>query len=168
MKVTDIHKIRNIIKDYLKYYDYYTPEVTSKVRITRSTAQTLTNADWTKIQYDTEVFDELSEYDNTTNYRFTAQKAGCYQIIASIISASVAWTTGEILQIGIYKNGELYSTFRHVFEGSFTNLVQVATDDIIQLNANDYIEIEVYHNQGGNINLHTDSNYNYFVVHRLS
>ena len=52
--------------------------------------QSLANNTYTKIQYNTKDFDTNSNYDNTTNYRFTPTVAGYYQVTASINSASSA------------------------------------------------------------------------------
>ena len=46
----------------------------------QSSAQTLANTTFTKISFDTEVFDTASCYDNSTNYRFTPNVAGYYYI----------------------------------------------------------------------------------------
>ena len=64
------------------------------------------SAAWTstKIQFDTEIFDTDSCYDNSTNYRFTPTTAGKYFIStnASFQTSSGNWTK-PLLQI--YKNG---------------------------------------------------------------
>lgn len=56
---------------------------------------------WTKIQYNAENFDTASCYDPTTNYRFTPNVAGYYQV-----SASGALTgNATYIYFAIYKNG---------------------------------------------------------------
>jgi hypothetical protein len=59
-------------------------EGNSKMRVTKNDAQTIPTVTDTKIQYDDEVFDTLNEYDNVTNYRFTAKNAGYYDVKASV------------------------------------------------------------------------------------
>ena len=51
-----------------------------------SATQTVSDATATKVQFDTEVFDTDSTYDNATNYRFTvpSDKAGKYFIYAGL------------------------------------------------------------------------------------
>lgn len=169
MKITDIDKIRNIIKDYLKYYDYYTPESTSRARATRSTAHAIPTATWTKMAYNTETYDERSEYDHTTNFRFTADNAGYYQVNANVLSASVSWTATQVWQIAIYKNGGIWCIgFRFFANANVTGYATSRVSDIVQLNADDYVEIFVFHTQGGSVNTHADPNFNYFSIHRLS
>lgn len=169
MKVTDADEIRNIIKDYLKYYDYYTPESTSRARATRGATQTIPTATWTKVQYNTVDFDGLDEYDNVTNYRYTAKKEGCRQVNALIVSASVPWVSTNVWLLALYKNGVLvsYGT-RFIAQASITTYAPAQFNDIIYLNANDYIEIFNWHNQGGNVNIYADPTLNYFSIHRLS
>ena len=41
--------------------------------------QNISNATWTKVQLTTELFDTNSNFDNSTNYRFTPTVAGYYQ-----------------------------------------------------------------------------------------
>lgn len=67
----------------------------------RSTNQTgVSGNTFTKIQFDTEEFDTNSNYDNTTNYRFTPTVAGYYQFNACFqVSAS------GVALISFYKNG---------------------------------------------------------------
>jgi hypothetical protein len=64
--------------------------------------QTLSSGTWTKLQINTEDFDTNSNYDPTTNYRFTPTVAGYY-----LISIGVAALNGSntALEGAIYKNG---------------------------------------------------------------
>lgn len=56
---------------------------------------------WTKIQYNAENFDTANCYDPTTNYRFTPNVAGYYQVSASgALSGASTYT-----YFAIYKNG---------------------------------------------------------------
>ena len=49
-----------------------------------STSQNITSASPTKVEFDTEEFDTNSDYDNSTNYRFTPTAAGKYLIIMNL------------------------------------------------------------------------------------
>lgn len=56
---------------------------------------------WTKIQYNAENFDTASCYDPTTNYRFTPNVAGYYQVsVSGALSGASTYT-----YFAIYKNG---------------------------------------------------------------
>jgi hypothetical protein len=71
-----------------------------------SSSQTITANTWTKLRYQTEVFDTHSLYDNATNYRFTPDVAGYYNIVCSARCDG----TGKVnMIVSIYKNGVAYS-----------------------------------------------------------
>jgi hypothetical protein len=72
-------------------------------RAYQSSAQTLANGTFTKISFDTEVFDTASCYDNTSNYRFTPNVAGYYYIKGMVRFAGTS--DGKVLVARIYKNG---------------------------------------------------------------
>jgi hypothetical protein len=64
--------------------------------------QSITGGTWTKMQFNIEDWDTASAYDNATNYRFTPQVAGYYQVNGSVESNAVAQ---NFFLCGIYKNG---------------------------------------------------------------
>jgi hypothetical protein len=66
----------------------------------QSSSQSIGSGTFTKIQFQTEDYDTNSNFDSTTNYRFTPTVAGYYQI-----SGGISWgfTSGQSL-IVIYKN----------------------------------------------------------------
>jgi hypothetical protein len=67
----------------------------------QSSAQTLSNTTWTKIQFQTKEFDTANCFDATTNYRFTPTVAGYYQVNGGFVVAS----SGTQMNSRIYKNG---------------------------------------------------------------
>lgn len=70
-----------------------------------ATASASTNTP-TKIAFNTETFDTNSNFDSTTNYRFTPTVSGYYQVnlVASISNAS----SGANTVLWLYKNGTAY------------------------------------------------------------
>ena len=62
------------------------------------------NSVYTKISFDTEIYDPMGEYDNTTNYRYQPA-AGTYLISAKITLISAS--DGHRWIAVIYKNGTL-------------------------------------------------------------
>ena len=58
----------------------------------------------TKIQFDTEDFDTNSNYDNSTNYRFTPTVEGYY-----LFSLRAYSNSPDRLLLGVYKNGSISS-----------------------------------------------------------
>ena len=73
---------------------------------TRNSTVSLTTSTWTKIPFSTEVFDTNSNYDPTTNYRFTPTTAGKYFLkVACNVFANSSNITDT--RIAIYKNGSV-------------------------------------------------------------
>lgn len=115
----------------------------SGILINRSATQALTANTWTRVQFNTEAYDILSEYNNTT-YRFTALTAGRY-----FLTARVGWSAGTATataNLVVYKNGTIFEKLA----GDYTT---VASGDnsggstLLNLAANDYIEIYAYCNK---------------------
>ena len=98
----------------------------------QSSAQTPSAGTWTKIQYQTEEFDTSSCFDNATNYRFTPNVAGYYQISGRAENGSAF----NVMTLSIYKNG---SPFKNSSYGSTMAGVQVSA--LIYFNGStDYVE----------------------------
>jgi hypothetical protein len=113
---------------------------------TSSANTSASNATWTKLQLNTEQFDTNTNFDNSTNYRFTPSVAGYYQINAQVLTPSNA----NLSQVSVYKNGESYAmaTFYHATTG-VTNQYPLST--LVYLNgSSDYIELYGWQ-QGGTI-----------------
>lgn len=105
--------------------------------------QSIANGVWTKIAYNTELFDTNSNYDNATNYRFTPTVNGYYQINANIFTTANA--TG-LAFIAIYKNGSVY-VYGNVVPNS--NGGYITIHSLVNCNGStDYIEIYVFQNSG--------------------
>jgi hypothetical protein len=66
----------------------------------------LPSGTYTKVKFDTEIFDTNSCYDPTTNYRFTPNVAGYYLITAKVFISYTSSAPGRI-RVAIYKNGSL-------------------------------------------------------------
>ena len=98
---------------------------------------------YTKVQYNTEVFDTDSMYDNSTNYRFTPTVAGKYFVYAKLNVRSEAGYKLFSSNIAIQKNGSTYKSENHVEQAS-SNFPNVRTFFIganIEFNGStDYVE----------------------------
>jgi hypothetical protein len=103
-----------------------------------SATQTFGSGTWTKLAFQTELFDTNSNYDNST-YRFTPTTAGYYQInFAS--AANETGAGGVTLNSSVYKNGAEYSVASaRDTVGQPQNLSQGC---VVSLNGStDYVEI---------------------------
>lgn len=123
------------------------------------TAQTITNSTFTKMAYNVEEFDTNSNYDPTTNYRFTPTVAGYYQINAN---ASLGGGTTGYVQCSIYKNGSAYSGGSSVPNNNNVG-GKVSASALIYLNgSSDYVEFYVWQNNGSSTNLQVGQGDNTF------
>ena len=110
--------------------------------------QTIPNETFTKIAFNTEVFDVGGCYD-TSNYRFVVPsgQAGKYVIVAK--SAVDGLDDQESTSIALYKNGSRDNQTYFSDYSPYTNRVlYVQTQKIYALDVGDYIEAFVAHNEG--------------------
>ena len=114
----------------------------------KNTAQSISNQTATKIQYESELFDTDSAYDNATNYRFTPQVAGKYFIFASVQSGEIS--DFDDYQVSIRKNGTAVALTR--LRHHYAENIDVAI--IVEMNGTtDYVEGFVYQDSGGSLAL---------------
>lgn len=103
--------------------------------------QSITASTFTKVSLQVEDFDTASAFDNTTNYRFTPQVAGYYQVSGSIFF-NYAGADGNVSRVLIYKNGTAYSISYNQINFSYGPLGPINITDLIYLNGTtDYIEL---------------------------
>lgn len=100
---------------------------------------------FTKVQLTTEDFDNNSNFDNATNYRFTPTVAGKYLVSAQVVLISLA--AGQPVLAAIRKNGV---TIRQGFgiSGGYVYSPASVTAPIDMNGSSDYLELFVYHEQG--------------------
>ena len=100
----------------------------------------LSNNVHTKQQYNTEVFDTDSAYDNSSNYRFTPQTAGKYFVYAQTKIEANADSL-QFVQSSIYKNGSQYREQMHDARNNNGLQFSVFVSAIIDMNgSSDYVE----------------------------
>lgn len=127
------------------------------------------NASWTtstgpgKVQFDTEVFDTNSNFDSSTNYRYTAPVDGYYQIDACVGASSVAGSNGYA--VFLYKNGSVFKHGAYGVTGNATFGLNAPLSTLVHLTAGDYLEIYFFGNSftGG-----TGQALTYFEGHLVS
>jgi hypothetical protein len=101
----------------------------------------ISNSTWTKAQINSKEFDTASAYDNSTNYRFTPQVAGYYQVNGSIL-ADASTTNPTYVATAVYKNGSSYKKTSGY--GSITNNGQEVCCIVYLNGSTDYIELYGY------------------------
>ena len=125
-----------------------------------SNAQSINSGATAKIQLNNKVFDTATAFDATTNYRFTPQVAGYYQI-----NGQVALNGGGVGQAraSIFKNGTGYAEGNSVPNNTITG-AEPSVATIVYLNGStDYVELYCYLYTGaGALTLQNSSAVNYF------
>jgi len=101
--------------------------------------QTLTANTITKLTFNSETFDTNNNYDPTTNYRFTPNVAGYYQINASVLLSDAASNSTGLL-LYLYKNGSQYAYLRTRSQtGDYTSATLAY---VVSMNGStDYLEV---------------------------
>ena len=113
-----------------------------------SADQTISNTTWTRVAFNTEDFDTDSCY-NTSTYQFTPNKAGIYQM-NFLISMNLSGSSHTTTRCYFYKNGSYYSYNQSPYITDHANQYSCYGADLISLNgSSDYVEVQVWHNNGG-------------------
>jgi hypothetical protein len=118
--------------------------------VTLNSSQTISNTTETIVQFNNEVFDADNKY-NTSTHKFTPTVAGKYMLsVAARMNASEDF---DIFTLAIQKNG---STIARV-DKRHENNESLAFSIIQEADADDYFQVSVYQNSGGNRDLLGDS-----------
>jgi hypothetical protein len=114
---------------------------------------------YTKLSFQTELFDTNNNFDSTTNYRFTPTVTGYYQF-----SGSVFMSTGSGTRVGllIYKNGVIncssYGTGGSISGGSSQQITAL----LYANGTTDYFELYVLQDGIASVNTAASANLTYF------
>lgn len=127
------------------------------------TNQSISSSTFTKVQYNTEDWDTNSNYDNTTNYRFTPSVAGYYQVNASV-RFNYTGAAGDNTQIHIYRNGVHWDCQARI--NSSGNYGNISISSLLYCNgSSDYIEIYGYSTHGSSLFDVSSNNPSRFSAH---
>jgi len=111
-----------------------------------SGTQSITSSTYTKVQFATENFDTNSNFDSTTNHRFTPTVAGYYQVNATLDCEGAG---SQNIFVGmIYKNGsENAPGIRFLDIRVSSTLIRTTGSSLIYMNGTtDYLEVYVWIN----------------------
>jgi hypothetical protein len=135
----------------LKRLDIKHIQNTPAFAATVSSATSVGDNSYTKIELDTEVLDSDGTYDNSTNYRFTPAVAGKYFIYGMVaIGAGSGVSNAQQMFVAIYKNGSLYQQAVHDGRNNaYGDTFGGSPHAIVDLDADDYVELFVKFNDGG-------------------
>jgi hypothetical protein len=114
------------------------------VSVYRSGDQTISDATWTKIQFNSEVVDSAGDFDNSSNYRFTPQTSGWYFVSLNLGIGTTVDNSIDKVIVQIYKNGSGITGATGTRDWDTVGLNyndQVNTNFLVQCNgSSDYIE----------------------------
>lgn len=130
-----------------------------------SATQNFTASTNVKVDFDTEVFDTDSDYDHTTNQRFTPSKAGYYLVVINLFSN---WDTSQysVWRTLLFKNGSAVTNAQTQVSNSSNEDYGARTlVDLIYMNGStDYIEAYVWSN-AGSPKINDDATITWFAAH---
>jgi hypothetical protein len=107
-----------------------------------SGSQSISSGTWTKINLNAETFDTANAFDSTTNYRFTPQVAGYYQINgAAAVNGTGTTQTG----VAIYKNGSVYQ-YASILSSTISGSTYVNSVLLYLNGSSDYVELYAFGN----------------------
>jgi len=128
-----------------------------------TTAQSIPNATWTKVNYVTEIWDTQDEVNLTTD-RIVVKKAGIYLLVSQ--AAIYDMPDQSLLIAGIRVNGADIGTARNIASG-VQDLMPLAVT-IYQLSATQYIEGYVWQNSGSSMTLGPYLGQNFLIAHKIA
>ena len=104
--------------------------------------QTITDNTFTKIEFNTEVFDSDGTYDNSSNYRFTPGVAGKSMISTMVRAQGGSDNTLRKNETAIYKNGSLLaSSIMNTLDSEEHQTASGLVNIIDSHDDNDYYEV---------------------------
>jgi hypothetical protein len=132
--------------------------------------QTISDATWTKLAFDTEIFDSDSAYDASTNYRFTPQTSGNYLVMVKMKIYGGATNALSEGQIRIYKNGSSEIPFEFgTYPDAILHNISIVNYGVINMNgSSDYIEAYGYGDNTGQSNTVWSGKDQFFTAFKLT
>ena len=120
------------------------------------------NTGWEKVGFNIIDIDTNSEFNTTTN-RFTATKAGIYQINAGFHTNDQS--NNNLYSIGVRKNGAFYqqTTANHTWLGPVSRTINC----LVQLAPGEFIEIYVENYQSSGVNIDGFIGKSFFEVQQI-
>ena len=131
----------------------------------RSNAQTASQDTWTKVDFDTEIYDSDGKFDISTD-RFTPTVAGTYIIYGQLANNNLY--NQAYLQVAIYKNGSLLIESEIIGNNSTSNrnyTVNVTAIDVAD--TDDYYELYGKQGLGAGVPI-TEASRNIFMGYKLA
>lgn len=122
-----------------------------------SAPQTLTNATYSVVSFDSEKWDNRSVYDGINTTRLLAQQDGKYQV-SSTVGFAANGNGARIINFRV--NGNLSDRYGYQSTISIGSdlITVISSSTTLDLKAGDYVEVYAYQNSGGDLNLLNETN----------
>lgn len=128
------------------------------VRVFNSAALTIGTGAWTTLTFNSESYDAFGMHSTSSNTgRLTAQRAGVYGIFGSLQFSPSAG--GTIRGLRFLVNGSVSVIMDLRSPNGATTTVNFGISAFYPLAAGDYVEMQVYQDSGGNLNVDRVSAY---------
>ena len=139
---------------------------TPSFSVTIAASQNFSDSTWTKVEWDTEVWDTDSAFDSTTNHRFTVPAGEGGKYVFQYGAGFDNVDDSEYFEMQLYKNGSdiTRSRFRSWSPASQKPIFQNGSY-VMELAATDYVEAWCRHVEGGTIPI--EVGYSYFAGYKL-
>ena len=135
----------------------------SSCRVFRATSdQSITANTITKIEFNSETYDNQGEFDSATNYNFTATVAGKYMVNA--FATLTATSANDNVNIYIYKNGSAHSDVVQADAKGGTFSIGIC--DVVTLAVNDTIDIRI-RNATNNDSVDSGTTVTWLNIHKV-
>lgn len=142
------------------------PDNTPSFAAHRTSSQSIPNDTATKVQFNVELWDTDGAYDHSTNYRFTVPVGGAGKYSVTWLAAMPYIDDGEGTWALIYKNGSTLGIAPYSFYSANTNQGPALSSTwVVQLADSDYLEIYIWHGEGGASNVLPEGTF--FSAYRL-
>ncbi len=137
-----------------------------------NTANSMTDADYTLVDYENKVVDTHDAVTVGAAWKFTAPLPGPYIASACAkLANNAGWIINEQVLIYVYKNGSVYRLLNNktAFDNGGGANVNICVSGTLSLylNTYDYINFYVYQNSGGAINLNGTATQNWCSITRV-
>ena len=106
-------------------------------------SQSITANTFTKVAINAELFDTNSNFDSTTNYRFTPTVEGYYQVNGTVRMTAAANSISQTIGV-LYKNGAIYARGSDTVLVTTLNIASIvgAFNEVVYMNGTtDFIEL---------------------------
>lgn len=137
----------------------------SYVRAYRSGDQTILKDEWDKVEFNAEQYDNNSEYDHVTNFRWTCKNAGHYHLDIGVPLDPV--DVGESVWLVVKLNG-ITDIFCQDSRPGYGGQIALTVSGDYEFAQNDFIEVWMYHTNPTNVPTYPDLGVPWFNIHRIA